>query len=82
MPDTPTIGLFAPVAVALIAIPGPNALYVAARSLSQGLLAIAAVFLMMLSTPNTGRAATARKSSEIGSPGMESMNRTIASAML
>jgi threonine/homoserine/homoserine lactone efflux protein len=36
MPETRTVALFALAAVALIAIPGPNAIYIAARSLSQG----------------------------------------------
>ncbi len=36
MPETQTLALFALAAVALIAIPGPNAIYIAARSLSQG----------------------------------------------
>jgi threonine/homoserine/homoserine lactone efflux protein len=36
MPETGTVALFALAAVTLIAIPGPNAIYIAARSLSQG----------------------------------------------
>jgi threonine/homoserine/homoserine lactone efflux protein len=36
MPETRTVALFALAAVTLIAIPGPNAIYIAARSLSQG----------------------------------------------
>jgi threonine/homoserine/homoserine lactone efflux protein len=36
MPETTTLLLFAAAAAALIAIPGPNAIYIAARSLSQG----------------------------------------------
>jgi threonine/homoserine/homoserine lactone efflux protein len=36
MPEAGTVALFALAAVALIAIPGPNAIYIAARSLSQG----------------------------------------------
>jgi threonine/homoserine/homoserine lactone efflux protein len=36
MPESGTLILFALAAIALIAIPGPNALYIAARSLSQG----------------------------------------------
>jgi threonine/homoserine/homoserine lactone efflux protein len=36
MPEPGTLAVFALAAVALIAIPGPNALYIAARSLSQG----------------------------------------------
>jgi threonine/homoserine/homoserine lactone efflux protein len=36
MPEPGTLALFALAAIALIAIPGPNALYIAARSLSRG----------------------------------------------
>jgi threonine/homoserine/homoserine lactone efflux protein len=36
VPETGTVALFALAAVTLIAIPGPNALYIAARSISQG----------------------------------------------
>jgi threonine/homoserine/homoserine lactone efflux protein len=36
VPDPATLGLFALAAIALIAIPGPNAIYISARSLSQG----------------------------------------------
>jgi threonine/homoserine/homoserine lactone efflux protein len=36
MPETGTVALFALAAVTLIVIPGPNAIYIAARSLSQG----------------------------------------------
>ena len=36
MPEPGTVALFALAAITLIAIPGPNALYIAARSLSQG----------------------------------------------
>jgi threonine/homoserine/homoserine lactone efflux protein len=36
VPQPGTIALFALAAIALIAIPGPNAIYIAARSLSQG----------------------------------------------
>jgi threonine/homoserine/homoserine lactone efflux protein len=36
MPETTTLLLFAAASAALIAIPGPNAIYIAARSLSQG----------------------------------------------
>jgi threonine/homoserine/homoserine lactone efflux protein len=36
VPETRTLALFAVAAVVLIAIPGPNALYIAARSMSQG----------------------------------------------
>lgn len=36
MPDLPTLLVFALAAVALIAVPGPNLIYIAARSLSGG----------------------------------------------
>ena len=36
MPETTTLLLFAAAAVALVAIPGPNLIYIATRSLSQG----------------------------------------------
>jgi threonine/homoserine/homoserine lactone efflux protein len=36
VPETRTLALFAVAAVVLIAIPGPNAIYIAARSMSQG----------------------------------------------
>jgi threonine/homoserine/homoserine lactone efflux protein len=36
MPESETLALFALAAITLIAIPGPNAIYIAARSLSQG----------------------------------------------
>ena len=36
MPEPATLALFALASITLIAIPGPNALYIAARSLSQG----------------------------------------------
>jgi len=36
VPATGTLTLFALAAIALIAVPGPNAIYIAARSLSQG----------------------------------------------
>jgi hypothetical protein len=36
VPEPGTLALFALAAITLIAIPGPNALYIAARSLSQG----------------------------------------------
>jgi len=36
MPEPSTLALFALAAVALIAIPGPNMLYIAARSIAQG----------------------------------------------
>jgi threonine/homoserine/homoserine lactone efflux protein len=36
MPDTSTLILFAAAAVALIALPGPNVVYIATRSLAQG----------------------------------------------
>jgi threonine/homoserine/homoserine lactone efflux protein len=36
MPEPGTLALFALAAIALIVIPGPNAIYIAARSLSQG----------------------------------------------
>ena len=36
MPDLPTLALFAAAALALVAIPGPNHVYVVARSLDQG----------------------------------------------
>ena len=36
MPAPPTLALFALAALALIAIPGPNMVYVATRSMSEG----------------------------------------------
>ena len=36
MPDLATLGLFAASALALVAIPGPNHIYIVARSLDQG----------------------------------------------
>jgi threonine/homoserine/homoserine lactone efflux protein len=42
MPATSTLALFALAAPALMATPGPNMVYVAARSMSEGLGAAAA----------------------------------------
>ena len=39
MPDWPTLSLFIAAAAVLVVLPGPNTLYIVARSLEQGTLA-------------------------------------------
>ena len=39
MPDWPTLSLFIAAATVLVVLPGPNTLYIVARSLEQGTLA-------------------------------------------